>query len=204
MFSEINNFIENRLNEFDQIPKDRKIILQKLADYCALQIQMKQPINLIYICTHNSRRSHFGQIAARVAASYFNIPDLHSYSGGTEATAFHANAINALKQIGFKISAEDSSSNPHYRVLFSDSEFTTCYSKKFDAPTNPSSNFAAVMTCSDADENCPFILGVSARISTTYDDPKISDGTGSELEVYTERFAQILRETLYAFSLVKT
>jgi hypothetical protein len=59
------------------------------------------------------------------------------------------------------------------------------------------------MTCSDADENCPLILGAENRISTTYEDPKKSDGTELQEQIYKERFKQIALETLYVFSLVK-
>ena len=68
---------------------------------------------------------------------------------------------------------------------------------------NPEKDFAAVMTCSHADEHCPFIPGATARIALTYDDPKDFDDTPLESEKYRERVMQIGREILYAFSQVK-
>ncbi len=59
------------------------------------------------------------------------------------------------------------------------------------------------MTCSEADEACPFVPGATARISTPYDDPKAFDTTPQQEAKYEERCQQIARETLYAFSLVK-
>jgi protein-tyrosine phosphatase/arsenate reductase len=56
------------------------------------------------------------------------------------------------------------------------------------------------MTCSDAEENCPFIPGVDLRIGTTYDDPKAFDGTQLQDEKYQERSSQIALECLYVFS----
>jgi protein-tyrosine phosphatase/arsenate reductase len=56
------------------------------------------------------------------------------------------------------------------------------------------------MTCSDADENCPFIPGVELRIGSTYEDPKAYDGTDLQNEKYIERSLQIARECLYVFS----
>ncbi len=56
------------------------------------------------------------------------------------------------------------------------------------------------MTCSHADENCPFIPGASQRIAVTYDDPKDFDGTPGQDEAYRERTRQIAREMLYLFS----
>lgn len=59
------------------------------------------------------------------------------------------------------------------------------------------------MTCSHADENCPLVLGATARIALTYDDPKEFDGTPQEAAKYKERVEQTGTEILYAFSLVK-
>jgi arsenate reductase len=204
MYAPIANFIQDRLTEFSVISDERKSALKKLADYISQQLAAQKKVNLIYICTHNSRRSHFGQIAAAVASVYYQIPDVITFSGGTEATTFNINAINALRKIGFNILQKDDSINPVYEVRFSDDQFSLCFSKRFDDAQNPDSNFAAIMTCSDADENCPFIPGADIRIKTTYEDPKSSDGTGMENKIYTERFAEILRDNLYTFSLIKT
>ena len=65
---------------------------------------------------------------------------------------------------------------------------------------NPTKNFAAIMTCSDAEENCPFIPGVDLRIGTTYDDPKAFDNTELQDSKYDERSRQIALETFYIFS----
>ena len=58
------------------------------------------------------------------------------------------------------------------------------------------------MTCSEADENCPFVPGASKRISLYYEDPKISDGSGEESKVYGERSFQIAQEMFYIFNKV--
>jgi arsenate reductase len=59
------------------------------------------------------------------------------------------------------------------------------------------------MTCSDAEENCPFIPGVELRIGTTYEDPKAYDNTLQQDTQYDTRCRQIALETLYVFSLVQ-
>jgi arsenate reductase len=55
------------------------------------------------------------------------------------------------------------------------------------------------MTCSDADENCPFIPGTEKRIPLTYEDPKSFDNTDKESEMYDKRSLQIASELLYVF-----
>jgi protein-tyrosine phosphatase/arsenate reductase len=200
----IKTFCDNLTKEFETIPDNRKEILAKITEYIATKMKENKPINLVYICTHNSRRSHFGQVWAHVAASYYGIKNVNTYSGGTEATAFNSNAISALKRIGFNIKAIDTDKNTRYRVFHDDKESpSVCFSKTYDAATNPQKEFAAIMTCSDAEENCPFIPGVELRIATTYDDPKAFDNTPQQDAKYDERCKQIALETLYAFSLVK-
>ena len=58
------------------------------------------------------------------------------------------------------------------------------------------------MTCSDTDQNCPFIPGASLRIPITYEDPKEADGTDYESVRYDERCKQIATEMFYLMSQV--
>jgi hypothetical protein len=96
------------------------------------------------------------------------------------------------------------SENPTYQISFSKNEGPIeCFSKVYDDIKNPKLNFAAIMTCSDAEENCPFIPGVELRIGTTYDDPKAFDNTPIQDSKYDERCKQIALETLYVFSKIK-
>ncbi len=203
MFKDIQEHCDSLVAMFPAISDERKATLSKIAAYIQMKKDGGLPIQLVYICTHNSRRSHFGQIWGAVAASYYGIAGVQTYSGGTEATAFHPNAIRALRSTGFDILTDGGSNNPTYTVRFSDHEACSCFSKVYDDTTNPKEKFAAIMTCSDADENCPFIPGVELRVGTTYDDPKAADGTPQEAETYLQRSNQIAVETLYAFSLVR-
>ena len=202
MYQQIKIQCDQLVSKFDSIAAERKELLVKISNYIQSKIANNEPINLVYVCTHNSRRSHFGQVWAAVAANYYAIPNVSTYSGGTEATAFNPNAINALKTAGFEINADSTDANPTYIVRFGENESTTCFSKVYDNEVNPKTNFAAIMTCSDAEENCPFIPGVNLRIGTTYDDPKAFDGTTLQDEKYLERSNQIALECLYVFSLI--
>ena len=200
----IRKILQTLETNFAEIPQERKVILGKIAAYMQAKYDKNENINLVFICTHNSRRSHFGQVAAAVAADYYSIDNVQTFSGGTEATAFNINAINALRNLGFDVNSEnEGAKNPVWRVQFGKNKHTTCFSKVYDDAANPSQNFAAIMTCSDAEENCPFIVGTDLRIGTTYNDPKASDGTPQQDETYKARFLEIATEILYAFSLVK-
>lgn len=198
----IYGYLKRLTEDFDQISPERKVLLAQISEYIRTKRDHKQPVNLVYVCTHNSRRSHFGQVWAKVAADYYKVDNVHTFSGGTEATAFNTSAINALKRAGFRVVKTSDSDNPVYQVYYNDSNPITCFSKVYDHSDNPTSGFAAIMTCSDAEENCPFIPGVELRIGTTYEDPKTFDNTPLQGAKYDERCRQIALETLYVFSLL--
>ncbi|HYG37906.1 MAG TPA: protein-tyrosine-phosphatase [Cytophagales bacterium] len=202
IFPELSNYIKDLINDFDQISSERKVLLSKLSAFIANKVKNNLPVRLIFICTHNSRRSHLSQIWAQTAAYFYGITGVESFSGGTEATAFNPRAVKAMQKAGFKITFSDNSNNPLYTVEFAEGQSIKAFSKKYDAEENPSEDFCAIMTCSHADENCPFIPGASLRLPISYDDPKDFDGTPLEETKYNERCRQIGVEMFYAFSLI--
>lgn len=186
------------------ISEERKKTLQPLIDFIKTKADAKAIINLNFICTHNSRRSHLSQVWAQTLAQYFNIKNVFCYSGGTEATALFPSAAEALESSGFKIEKLSTEDNPVYAIKYSETAHPVIgFSKTFDADFNPSSEFAAIMTCSSADEGCPFIAGAEKRIPITYEDPKAFDGTPQQAEKYLERSLQIATEMKYVFSNIK-
>ena len=183
------------------ITQERTQVLQVLIDYIKSKHALSQEINLNFICTHNSRRSQFSQIWAQTAADYFGVP-ARCYSGGVEITAFNERAVASITRSGFKVKAQGDN-NPLYSVFYSDQDAPiTAFSKLFDDPINKAEQFAAVMTCSHADENCPFIPGTEQRIPVRYEDPKAFDNTPEEAARYDERSLQIASEMFYLFSRV--
>ncbi|WP_288789279.1 protein-tyrosine-phosphatase [uncultured Elizabethkingia sp.] len=186
------------------INEERKNVLLPLIGFIQKKRNDKQRININFICTHNSRRSHLSQIWAQAAAAYFNIPEVYCYSGGTEETALFPKVTETLKIQGFNILKISEGSNPVYAIKYSANTLPVIgFSKKYDNPFNPENLYAAVMTCSQADEACPFIAGAEVRIPITYEDPKISDNTSEQTQVYAERSLQIAAEMLYVFSRIK-
>lgn len=203
MYPKLKTYISKLESDFDSIPSVRKKELGNVADYIQSKLNDSGIAKLNFICTHNSRRSHLAQIWTAVAASHYGVENIETYSGGTEATALNPRAVAALERAGFEIE-NPGGENPKYQVQFDDDiESMTCFSKTFDHPANPDSEFAAIMTCSDADENCPFVPGAEFRKPITYRDPKESDGTDQESKIYDERCKQIGSEMFYMMSLVK-
>lgn len=186
------------------ISEERKATLQPLIDFIQAKVDTKQIINLNFICTHNSRRSHLSQAWAQATGSYFGIENLFCYSAGTEATALFPVAAKTLENSGFKVEILSNEENPIYSIKYSENQHPIIgFSKTITSNFNPKSGFAAIMTCSSADQGCPFIVGAEKRIPITYEDPKVSDGTPQQSEKYEERSIQIATEMKFVFSQIK-
>jgi arsenate reductase len=204
------SFIFSKIQEtiltfnFESIPAERKIILQPLVDYIQAKVTKHQAVRLNLICTHNSRRSHLAQVWAQTAAAYFDIEKVYSYSGGTEATALFPMIAQTLEQSGFQINKISEGTNPIYAIKYGKNEPSIIgFSKTYDHAFNPESEFAAIMTCSQADGACPFIAGAEKRIPITFEDPKAFDNTPQQEAKYQERSLQIASELFYVFSQIK-
>lgn len=199
--------IEETIRAFDfkSITAERKITLQPLIDFIQNKVEDQQEIRLNMICTHNSRRSHLSQVWAQTAAAHYNIKNVFCYSGGTEATALFPMVAKTLEQTGFKITTIGEGNNPIYAIKYTENEHPIIgFSKTYDADFNPQSEFAAILTCSQADAGCPFIAGAEKRIPIPFEDPKAFDNTPQQAEKYQERSVQIATEIFYVFSQIKS
>ncbi len=203
-YPELAQYLAEATAEFELIPTDRITELSQVADFVRNQIADFKPAKLIFICTHNSRRSHLAQIWAQVAAEHYGLREIETYSGGTEQTEFNPRAVAALQRCGLKISCDNPTKiNPHYLVSPSDqSTPQLCFSKVYSSSPNPRQGYCAVMTCSEADKACPIVMGCELRIPIRYEDPKVADDTQFEAQRYDESCAQICREMLYMISQV--
>lgn len=186
------------------ITEERKITLQPLIDFIQNKYSNQQEIRLNFICTHNSRRSHLSQVWAQTMASYFDIKNVFCYSGGTEATALFPMAAETLSNSGFQIKIIAEGKNPIYSIKHGENSHPIIgFSKTYDDNFNPKTNFAAILTCSSADQGCPFIAGAEKRIPIMFEDPKAFDNTQQQAEKYEERSTQIATELLYVFSQIE-
>ena len=198
----LKRYIGERKAEFEAIPQERKAELDALAEFVRTA-KDTGVARLNFICTHNSRRSHFGQVWAQVAAHHCGgDADVETYSGGTATTALNERSVAAMRRAGLDVHPVSFGDNPKYAVRYADDrDPMVCFSKTYnDDSTNPISGFAAIMTCAEADRGCPVVFGATARFSMPYVDPKASDGTPEEVATYDERCAQIAREMLYVMS----
>jgi arsenate reductase (thioredoxin) len=184
---------------YNAAPNQQRIeILQQLVDFLRSNPDQR---NLLFVCTHNSRRSHLAQYWAAAAACFYDIENVKTFSGGTETTALHPYTVEALKESNFEVMiVGEHPVNPQYDIILGGTlPHIEGFSKKIGDAPNPQTEFCAVMVCSEADEACPFVPGATARVSLPYIDPKVSDGTAKRKSVYHERSHEIAREMLWVF-----
>ena len=189
-------------NNFAAISHERKEKLLGISRYISEKLQQGQQPKLVVICTHNSRRSHMGQLWLAAAAEYYQLTEVKTFSGGTKATAFNARAVAAIENVGFKVGVEEpEADNPLYKISWrKQMEPYTAFSKQYASAPNPQKGFAAILVCSEADAGCPIVAGADARFALPYNDPKAFDGTEQEATKYEERLREIGREMLYIMS----
>nr|WP_315155203.1 protein-tyrosine-phosphatase [uncultured Flavobacterium sp.] len=203
MFPKIKSTIEQL--SFDSISEERKQVLAPLVHFIQAKANSGLAIRLNFICTHNSRRSHLSQVWAQTAAAYYNIKNVFCYSGGTEATALFPKVAETLTNSGFQVKVIGEGVNPIYTIQCNTNDHPIIgFSKNYEDDFNPQSEFAAILTCSQADGGCPFIAGAEKKIPITFEDPKAFDNTPLQTEKYQERSLQIATELLYVFSQIKS
>jgi len=205
LFDELLSYTKELEQNFDSIPEERKDKLRSLSEYLSEKWNSNQTPKAIIICTHNSRRSHLGQLWLAAGADYYGLPEIETFSGGTEATAFHPNAVNAVRRAGFKVETKNpDASNPLYQISWkADMDVYRAFSTRFDEAPNPTKEFAAIMVCSEADQGCPFVPGTDFRLALPFEDPKAFDGTDLQDTKYDERCKQIGTEMLFVLSKVE-
>jgi len=183
---------------------DRMDLLDDVTYALKEQLRHEPKPMLVFVCTHNSRRSHFARVWAEVVQHQLTKRrnPFAMESAGTEATACNPRMVASLERAGFIIEKGAGGDNPVYSCRYTQNEDSTpmkLWSKTLDDPAIKRP-LLAVMTCSDADQNCPFVPGALARIRMTYKDPKSSDDTPAEAQTYDERSAQIAGELHYVLS----
>ncbi|MBX3463603.1 MAG: protein-tyrosine-phosphatase [Planctomycetes bacterium] len=196
------DYVATRLREAAAIGPARRQQLDDLAADLADRLRQRGRVDLVFVCTHNSRRSQFAQVWAWTAARHFGLGGVGSWSGGTEVTAFAPEAIAALERAGFACRTEADGANPVRCLQGLGGAELRCWSKRFTDRANPRSDFVAVMTCSSADAACPAVAGAARRVPLVYEDPKVADGTPQAAATYDARCAEIARDLLCTFGRV--
>lgn len=201
---QLHQYIKNLGQHVHELPPDRREPLDRLVAWINTHRDQWKVWHLIYICTHNSRRSHFGEFWAEACGRYFGLKGFSTGSGGTEITAMNPRTVAALQRAGFYIKMVRPGHNPMYEVkLGQDSKYGGIgFSKLYYDLHNVQTGFAAIMMCASADAACPVIEEAALRLSTPFDDPKQADDTPQEQEVYDRTSWLIALEQYYVMEKV--
>ncbi len=199
--------MEDLCKEFrtENISEERKKFLDSIIYKTSEGLKFYKRLSIICICTHNFRRSIFAQVWAQTMASYFGFDKIKVYSGGTEQTAVYPSVIDSLQYNGFLLHTQGESQNPITIIKAEpNADPIILFSKITQDFINPKSNFYAWMTCSEADKNCPIVFGAEIKVSLCYEDPKFSDGSPLESQVYSKKSHEIGQEMWYIFKNLKS
>ena len=202
LFPELRAYCESLLVASRHTLSERhQLADQQVANWIRQRRDAGLTANVIVVCTGNSRRSSLGAILGNVAAAYFGDAGVRFFSGGTAPSAFNPRTIRALGVIGVRVEelgelappGPGGEPNPRYVVRWGagESDSIVEFSKRYDDASNPQQDYCAIMVCTDADENCPVVMGASLRVSMPFEDPKEFDGLPREAAAYAERRDQI-------------
>ena len=180
---------------FNAPPRSERIdLLESLAQ----DLSQESNLRVNFICTHNSRRSHFCEILFRSAALHFGLKNVRTYSGGTEGTALFPEVAASFERHGFTAVSEDAEGQLAWKIFHSDleklEESPLLFSKAYTHKVNPQENYHAVMVCDSANEACPIVFGATKRHPVLFVDPKRSDGTPEQSRVYDATLQDIASE----------
>jgi len=200
-YTALRQYIQTSVAESKSIPVERRQRLEGVSEYVSKRITAGKPARLIFICTHNSRRSQMSQLWAQAVTRYLGICGVTAFSGGTEITSFNQRAVKALTRAGFQIGQSTNSENPFYNARMGvDMPPIRMFSKTYRDHSNPQRAFCAILNCSNIDRDCPVIANAEKRIVINYDDPKHYDDTENEKTEYDARCRQISREMCWLFT----
>ena len=129
--------------------------------------------NIVFICTHNSRRSQYCEVWGNVFSILYN-EKLTLYSAGTVSTNVYPEVINSFSRAGLETKSNNT-------IVFNNTPI------KLDSKTLDeigAKKFISLITCSDAEKSCPIDKRSIKNIQFFHRDPKAFDDTPQEIEAY--------------------
>ena len=124
LLPKVKEYADTLTTSFDMIDETHRLAGGKLAEWIAKNYRPGKPLDIVAVCTGNSRRSMLGATMGHVASVYYGMPEIRFHSGGTAPTAFNIRTVNALKEIGVEVEptgkeaarGEPQTANPLYRI----------------------------------------------------------------------------------------
>ncbi|MDG1841515.1 MAG: hypothetical protein P8I93_04115 [Crocinitomicaceae bacterium] len=202
-YDQIQLFCSEITSSYSYIPSSRLVLLDGIVLEINKLRDNKKDLNFLFVCTHNSRRSQFANVWAEIAAAFYNLNSIKSYSCGTERSIVSENTIQAFEDLGLQIKDHPNINNA-FLAFYGKELCIDVFSKKYSDASISKENTIAMMTCSDADKNCPIIPYAKNKVSLNFKDPKRFDNTSSFKTEYQKTAKEIAREIFYIFSKLKS
>ena len=186
----------NRL--FVELPEaGRKVTLDRIAQH----LSEESSIAVNFICTHNSRRSHLCEIMFRSACKFYQLENVATYSGGTEGTALYPVVVESCARHGFTTKEVQAHGQRAWKIfhptLEEEKNTPLLFSKEYHHANNAQEGYHAIMVCDSANEACPVVFGAKQRHALLFVDPKHSDRSPEQADVYDNTLRTIASEMGY-------
>jgi len=180
----------------EEISEERRLAIKQCAKTILDGIDQHGNVNLIFVCTHNSRRSQACELWAHTWIHHLRVENIKVYSAGTEKTSYNYRMIDAVRRWGFRAEMIGDNDENYYQIHspLADDKGKKYFSKTIHDKSLPKKNVIAIMTCDHAEENCPLVPGAIARIPLRYTDPSEFDDANNEGDYYDKTFREIGKE----------
>ena len=169
MNTEFKNFIQ-KVKNFEPTSTEKTRLdniimgIDKFIDSCK---------TIVFLCTHNSRRSQYCEIWAKYFSSVYK-NKIKFLSAGAVKTKVHKQIYKSFERVGVKVD-ENSSINIEDMTILPFSKTLTEVKEK---------EFMSIMTCAESEKSCPVDPRSLINLQLFYDDPKRYDNTPEEDEEY--------------------
>jgi len=199
MANSYDDTIQKWMSDSASISEERLLELDNLAELTLNTINKHGQAELLFVCTHNSRRSQIAELLCFAILNYFKVEEIDCLSAGTEQTHVNKRIIKAMRSAGFGIETSGFGDHIKYDLITENAMVKVLYSKTLDHILRKGPSMITVMVCDDADQNCPYVPD-TIRFSLNYTDPKFSDDSPEEPHVYADKVDEIGRELTHLVS----
>ena len=128
---------------------------------------------VVFLCTHNSRRSQYCEIWSKYFSSTYK-NKINFFSAGVVKTKVHKQIYKSLERVGIEVDKNLSINIETLPISPFSKTLNEIEEKKF----------ISIMTCSDSEKTCPVDARSLINLKLFYEDPKIYDNTTQEDEEY--------------------
>lgn len=186
---ELDKYCKITIKEFRTIPKERKAILNNMAEHLAKKKY------IVFTCKTNSRRTLLLQVWAQTSFYYYGVFGKYAFSIGDTVTGVYPGVIDVLRESGFYCTNQKNVVPNRYVISISEEYPINMLSSKNEVGTIDTAKGVVVNICSDNEQ--PGITANTGPVNLPYQSPTLFEKTPQEKEKYRVINHQIALEMLY-------